>query len=144
MKSLSSRTWLLSLAAPAAALALIAASCSQQSESPVAPSAVRGVSGGTLGQFTPNPDPIPTTEPPPEPTPPPGIPCSPGFWKNHPDDFADACPAAAALLGDEFASCDDLLEAITCNGGPKTGCTGERRQAAATALNQVSGCTESD
>ncbi len=60
MKILSSRTWVLSLAAPAVALALIAASCSQQSESPVAPSAVRG---GTLFN-----DPVPTgtEEPPPD------------------------------------------------------------------------------
>jgi hypothetical protein len=135
MKNLSSRRWVLSLAVPAAALALIVASCAQQSESPVAPSGVRG---GAFNQFTPNPDPIPTTEPPP----PPVGDCSPGFWKNHPDDFADACTAAAALPGDEFASCDDLLEAITCSGGPATGCTGARRQAAATALNTVSGCTE--
>jgi len=138
MKTLSSRTWVLSLAAPAVALALVAASCSQQSESPVAPSGVRG---GSFNTGTEEPPPEPTVTP----TPPPVVGnCSPGFWKNHPDDFADACTAAAALLGDEFADCDDLLEAITCSGGPQTGCTGARRQAAATALNTVSGCTESD
>ena len=134
MKSLSSRTWVLSLAAPAVALALIAASCSQQSESPVAPSSVLAGSG-TLNDGVP-------VEPTPEPTPPPGIPCSPGYWKNHEADFALHCSAAAAIAGDQFTTCDDLLVAITCNGGPQTGCTGPRRQAAASALNTVSACTE--
>jgi len=80
--------------------------------------------------------------PPPPPPPPTGIPCSPGFWKNHPGDFNEWCDEAAAIAGDPFSSCAELLTAISCNGGPKTGCTGENRQAAATALNTVSGCTE--
>ena len=140
MKTLSSRTWMLSLAAPALALALVVASCAQQAESPVAPSSVRG---GTLFEEV---DPVPTIvpDPTPEPTPPPVGNCSPGYWKNHEADFALHCSAAAALPGDNFTSCAGLLFAISCNGGPKEGCTGENRQAAASALNEVSGCTESD
>ena len=145
MKKLRLRRSVFNLAAPAAlaaVLAVIVVSCSQQSESPVAPSGVRG------GSFNTEIEPTPTPEPTPEPTPPPPPPpvgnCSPGFWKNHPDDFEDSCQEAADLPGDEFTTCGDLLVAITCNGGPQTGCTGPRRQAAATALNTVSGCTESD
>ena len=140
MKKFRFRTSLFTLAAPAvlaAALALIVVSCAQQSESPVAPSLVRGGSFNT--EVPPEPTPTPTPTPTPE-----GTPCSPGYWKNHESAFASACTAAAALAGDEFATCGDLLEAITCNGGPQTGCTGARRQAAASALNTVSGCTESD
>jgi hypothetical protein len=76
------------------------------------------------------------------PPPPPGIPCSPGYWKNHTSDFNEWCDEAAAIAGDPFTSCAQIWTAITCNGGPKNDCTGARRQAAATALNTVSGCTE--
>ena len=144
MKNHRFRRSVFNLAAPAvlaAVLALIVVSCTQQSESPVAPSLVRG---GSFNEIVPVPTTTPPPEPTPTPTPPPGVPCSPGFWKNHEADFASACTAAAALPGDVFATCGDLLEAISCNGGPQTGCTGARRQAAAAALNTVSGCTESD
>jgi hypothetical protein len=140
MKKLRFRQWVFTLAAPAAALALIVASCAQQSESPVAPSAVR--SGGTLfgdtGGGDPTPD--PTGEPSPDPTPEPtGEPCSPGYWKNHLDHFYSVCSAAAALSpSDPFASCSDLLTALTCQGSDAS-C---HRSAAAAALNTVSGCTE--
>jgi hypothetical protein len=140
MKKFRFSTSLFNLAAPAvlaAALALIVVSCAQQSESPVAPSLVRGGSFNT--EEPPDPTPTPTPTPPPE-----GTPCSPGFWKNHESAFQSSCSAAAALPGDAFTTCDQLLEAITCNGGPQTGCTGARRQAAAAALNTVSGCTETD
>lgn len=76
------------------------------------------------------------------PPPPPGIPCSPGYWKNHTSDFNEWCDEAAAIAGDPFTSCAQIWTAITCNGGPKNDCSGARRQAAATALNTVSGCTE--
>jgi len=138
---------LFNFAAPAvlaAVLALIVVSCAQQSESPVAPSLVRG---GSFNELTPTPtttDPEPTPTPTPTPTPPPtGTPCSPGYWKNHETHFNSVCGAAAALPGDVFTSCSSLLTAITCKGS-EPGCTGERRQAAAAALNTVSGCTESD
>lgn len=132
------RRSLFNFAAPAvlaAVLALIVVSCAQQSESPVAPSLVRG------GSFNTDVPPEPTaTE---TPTPPEGTPCSPGYWKNHESAFTASCSAAAAIPGDAFATCGDLLTAITCTGN-QPGCTGERRQAAAAALNTVSGCTESD
>jgi hypothetical protein len=131
------RRSLFNFAAPAvlaAVLALIVVSCAQQSESPVAPSLVRGGSFNT--DVPPEPDPSPT----PTPT---GTPCSPGYWKNHESAFTTYCSAAAAIAGDAFATCGDLLTAITCTGN-EPGCTGARRQAAAAALNTVSGCTESD
>jgi hypothetical protein len=80
---------------------------------------------------------------PPPPPPPPGN-CSPGFWKNHPTDFAAACALveASGTAPANLDTCAELLTAISCSGGPATGCTGERRQAAATLLNAVSGCTE--
>jgi hypothetical protein len=138
MKKLRFRQWVFTLAAPAAALALIVASCAQQSESPVAPSAVR--SGGTLfGGTSGDPTPEPTGEPSPDPTPEPtGEPCSPGYWKNHLDHFYSVCSAAAALPGDDFTTCDELLTALTCQGSDAS-CG---RSAAAAALNTVSGCTE--
>lgn len=73
--------------------------------------------------------------------PPSGTPCSPGYWKNHRTAFNDVCDEAAAIAGDQFTSCSELLTAITCTGN-QPGCTGARRQAAAAALNSVSGCTE--
>jgi hypothetical protein len=72
-------------------------------------------------------------------TPPPGIPCSPGFWKNHPDDFNMWCDEAAALLpNDPFATCADLFAAVSCKGADAT-CL---RSVAAALLNTVSGCQE--
>ena len=120
-------------AAAAAALCLVMVACGDSSN-PVSP---RSVTAGAA-----NIDPEPTPTPTPTPTPPPTGPgCSPGYWKNHLSDFNSACGAAAALPGDVFATCGDLLTAITCTGN-QAGCTGERRQAAAAALNTVSGCTE--
>jgi hypothetical protein len=89
-------------------------------------------------------DPVCKTPPPPPPPPPPPGNCSPGFWKNHPTDFAAACALveASGTAPANLDTCAELLTAISCSGGPATGCTGERRQAAATLLNAVSGCTE--
>jgi len=64
-----------------------------------------------------------------------GTPCSPGYWKNHENEFDAVCGGVTGW------SCDDLWTAITCKGS-QPGCTGARRQAAATALNDESGCTE--
>jgi hypothetical protein len=139
MRNIRARKTVFNLAAPialAAALALIVASCTQQSESPVAPS---GVQGGTLNTEDPGGTPSPEPTVTPSPTPPPtGVPCSPGYWKNHESAFNAVCGQAVFPGG-----CAGLLEAITCNGGPQTGCTGTRRQAAAAALNAVPpGCFE--
>jgi hypothetical protein len=144
MRNIRARKTVFNLAAPvalAAALALIVASCAQQSESPVAPSGVRG---GTLNEDTggtPSPTPEPTVEPTPtpSPTPPAGVPCSPGFWKNHEDDFNHFCGAAAALTTNpRLDSCPDLLTALTCRGSDAD-CL---RSAAAELLNTVSRCVE--
>ena len=137
MKKQRLRRSVFNLAAPAAlaaVLAVIVVSCAQQSESPVAPSGVRG------GSFNTEVEPTPTPTPTPPPPPPPGIPCSPGYWKNHEADFALHCSAAAALPGDAFTTCDDLLTALTCHGSDAS-CG---RSAAAAALNTVSSCTEED
>jgi hypothetical protein len=64
--------------------------------------------------------------------------CSPGYWKNHVSEFNQYCQAAADLPGDSFTTCADIWTAITCKGSNES-C---QRQAAASALNQVSGCTE--
>ena len=69
--------------------------------------------------------------------PPTGTPCSPGFWKNHPDEFGAFCDEAAATSAD-FADCDALLTALTCQGSDAS-C---KRSLAAAALNTVSGCEE--
>lgn len=69
-----------------------------------------------------------------------GTPCSPGYWKNHKAAFNQYCQAAADLPGDQFTTCDQLWAAITCKGSDAS-CG---RHAAASALNQVSGCTESN
>ena len=69
-----------------------------------------------------------------------GTPCSPGYWKNHLTQFNQVCGAAAALPNDPFTTCAQLLTALTCQGSDAS-C---HRQAAAAALNTVSGCTESD
>jgi hypothetical protein len=120
------------VAAAVAALCLVIVACGDSS-SPVSP---RSVTAGVSAIF---PEPTPT----PTPTPPPGEGCSPGYWKNHESHFNSVCAAAAALPGDAFTSCAQLLTAITCQGN-EAGCTGDRRQAAAAALNTVSGCTETD
>ena len=75
-------------------------------------------------------------EPPP---PPPGIPCSPGYWKNHLTEFNASCAAAAALFADDrFGSCGSLMTALTCKGSDAS-CG---RNAAAGLLNTITGCTE--
>ena len=72
-------------------------------------------------------------------TPEEGVPCSPGYWKNHLTEFNQYCQAAVNLdANDRFASCDDLLTALTCRGANDT-CG---RSAAAALLNRVSGCFE--
>jgi hypothetical protein len=63
---------------------------------------------------------------------PPGEGCSPGFWKNHPDEFNTWCGQVSGW------TCDELWTAINCKGNNAT-C---RRSEAADALNAVSGCTE--
>ena len=68
-----------------------------------------------------------------------GTPCSPGYWKNHPEHFSSVCQQAADLdSGDSFATCDDIMRALTCRGGD-AGC---KRSEAAALMNRVSGCTE--
>ena len=68
-----------------------------------------------------------------------GTPCSPGYWKNHPNDFNAYCGAAVALsTTDRFGTCDALYTALTCTGRDST-CG---RSAAADLLNDVSGCVE--
>ena len=65
--------------------------------------------------------------------------CSPGYWKNHPTEFNQACQAAADLeAGDSFASCSDILTALTCRGSDSS-C---KRSEAAALMNRVTGCTE--
>jgi hypothetical protein len=134
-----------------AAVCLVIVACGDQSSTPVSPSSVTA-----RVQAVDEPPPVEICgdgkdndgdgqidegcEPPP---PPPGPACSPGYWKNHLTHFNSVCGAAAALPNDVFTSCSDLLTAITCKGS-EPGCTGPRRQAAASALNTVSGCTESD
>jgi len=61
-----------------------------------------------------------------------GKPCSPGYWKNHLDDFNAVCGQVSGW------TCDELYTAITCRGS-NASC---RRSEAAEALNAVSGCTE--
>ena len=142
------------------ASALLVVACSQSSVNPAGPSGlssanVSALEGGTGScsdgidnEKEPDglidcKDPECSEDPACKTPPPPVGNCSPGYYKNHRDVFDEFCDEAAALSSsDEFVDCGDLLEAITCNGGPATGCTGPRRQAAATALNTVSGCTE--
>lgn len=72
-------------------------------------------------------------------TPPSGTPCSPGYWKNHLDQFNQVCQQAVDLSAtDPFNSCADLMTALTCKGSDSS-C---KRSAAAALLNTVSGCTE--
>ena len=73
-------------------------------------------------------------------TPPPGggTPCSPGWWRHHEGAFNQYCQAAADRPGDQFTTCAQLWTAIWCKGADAS-CG---RQAAASALNAVSNCTE--
>jgi hypothetical protein len=76
----------------------------------------------------------PKCEPPPKTTA-----CSPGYWKNHLDEFNEFCGAAAALaLTEELDSCPELLTALTCKGSDAS-CL---RSVAAALMNTVSGCEE--
>ena len=64
--------------------------------------------------------------------------CSPGFYKKHLTFWVNIyCDNAT---GGFSASCADLLRALTCKGGDAL-CG---RSAAASYLNSVSGCTETD
>ena len=75
----------------------------------------------------------------PPPPPPDGPPCSPGYWKNHETEFNAACQQAADLYpNDAFASCSDIMTALTCRGSDAS-C---KRSAAAALMNEVTGCTE--
>ena len=132
-----------------AALALVVAcSAPSSSLSPTGPTAAVAAVKSSGATFSPNPQCVlpevlnPDTglcELPPPP-PPPGVGCSPGYWKNHLTEFNLSCGAAAALPGDRFGSCGDLLTALTCKGSDAS-CG---RNEAAAALDTVSGCTESD
>lgn len=65
-----------------------------------------------------------------------GTPCSPGYWKNHLDEFYLYCDAAAD--SSDFDDCADILTALTCRGSDAS-C---RRSEAAAAMNAITGCTE--
>ena len=68
-----------------------------------------------------------------------GTPCSPGYWKNHESEFNQYCQAAADLdPNDAFATCNDIMTALTCRGRDST-CM---RSAAAALMNRLTGCTE--
>jgi hypothetical protein len=64
--------------------------------------------------------------------PPKGIPCSPGYWKNHREVFDRWCGQVPGW------TCEQLWTALNCKGRDSS-C---RRGEAAAALNAVSGCTE--
>ena len=159
--NLNVTTRLLSAAALASAVAFTVA-CSGPSSSlnPTSPSAMSASTAASGANFGINPDcelhpddpncpkpppppncdtdpTLPGCEPPP---PPPGTPCSPGYWKNHATAFNTYCAAAAALGGDPFTTCGQLMTALTCRGSDAS-CG---RHLAAAALNSVSACTESD
>ena len=133
------------------ALIAIIVGCTTPSSSmsPTGPTAVVASSAAAAVNFSPNPNPPVCDAPnviinnecvPPPPPPPPGTPCSPGYWKNHEDAFDAACTAAAALPGDQFTTCDQLLTALKCKGSDAS-CG---RHDAAAALNTITACTESD
>jgi hypothetical protein len=138
----------LSLVAPMALV--VACSTPSSSLSPTGPSAVVAANAHTAVSFSPNPGEPPVCEEGtvlnpatgecevPPPPPPPGVGCSPGYWKNHLTEFNASCAAAAALPGDRFTDCDDLLTALTCKGSDAS-CG---RNEAAGKLNTISGCTE--
>jgi hypothetical protein len=138
-------------AAVAASLAFVAA-CSGTSSSmnPTAPTAAAN-SAAASANFSPNPGELVCVLPQilnpdgtacidPPPPPPEGTPCSPGYWKTHEAAFAASCSAAAAVPGDRFTTCGQLFTALTCKGSDAS-CG---RHEASSALNTVSGCTESD
>ena len=138
---------LLTGVALAASIAMVSACSGAALNNPTGPSAsVGAASAASAGaSFTINPncdlfpeDPICQPPPPPPPPPPDGVPCSPGFWKNHLTQFNAYCSAAAALPGDQFSSCSQLMTALTCKGSDAS-CG---RHDAAAALNSVSACTE--
>ena len=124
----------------------LAVACSSPASllSPTGPTAAVSASSAASGQtvgtdFSINPcDPATDPECPPPPPPPEGQGCSPGYWKNHAGPFAAACQAAADLRDDRFPTCASLYTAITCKGSNES-CG---RQAAASLLNEVSGCVE--
>jgi hypothetical protein len=137
--TLQTRQLLTGLALACTLAITVACSGTSPSMNPTSPTALSGASAGA--NFSPNPHCPPDCPPPPPPPPPPdGTPCSPGYWKNHEAHFNEVCAAAALLPGDAFASCGDLLTAITCKGNSDD-CG---RHAAAAALNTVSGCVEED
>jgi hypothetical protein len=76
-------------AAACAAIGLIVVSCSSQSGSPVAPGATANLAANIETSPTPTPTPTPT---------PPSATCSPGFWKNHPEDWDDLGLDQTALI----------------------------------------------
>jgi hypothetical protein len=92
--------------------------------------------------FTDCQDPDCATDPKCVKVPPPSGNCSPGFWKNHPEDFAAACGDAAALAASlgitRLDTCVELGIAVACKGADAT-CL---RSVAAGLLNTVSGCQE--
>ena len=62
-----------------------------------------------------------------------GQPCSPGYWKNHQEEWVGIfCTNATS------PSCATLLTALTCKGSDAS-CG---RSAAAAYLNSLTGCTE--
>ena len=133
-----------SLVAPLAFV--IGCSAPSSSLSPTGPTAVVASSAAAAVSFSPNPTCIepevynPDTQqceiPPPPP--PPGVGCSPGYWKNHLTEFNASCADAAAIAGDRFDDCGDLMTALTCKGSDAS-CG---RNEAAGKLNEISGCTE--
>ena len=65
--------------------------------------------------------------------PPSGTPCSPGYWKNHQDQWVGIYCTTSST-----PSCLSLLTALTCKGSDAS-CG---RSAAAAFLNNLTGCTE--
>jgi hypothetical protein len=133
-------------------LVAFAVGCSSPSNSlsPTGPTAVVASTAAAAVSFSPNPDTPPVCEEGevlnpdtnecevPPPPPPPGVGCSPGYWKNHLTAFNASCSAAAAIPGDRFTTCGDLLTALKCKGSDAS-CG---RNEAAGKLNTISGCTE--
>ena len=139
---------LLTGVALAGSIAFVSACSGTALNSPTGPSAsvsaATAASSGASFSINPNCELDPSAEgcapppPPPPPPPPDGTPCSPGYWKNHLTEFNAYCTAAAAVSGDRFASCGDLLTALTCRGSDAS-CG---RNEAAGVLNGVSACVE--
>ena len=133
------------------ALIAIVVGCTTPSSSmsPTGPTAVVASSAAAAVSFSPNPTPPPVCESPnlivnnecvPPPPPPDGVPCSPGYWKNHESAFLAACGPASLLPGARFTSCPALMTALKCKGA-EPGCG---RHDAAAQLNTITACTESD